>query len=340
MALQNKKEELLVAWHALRSPEKDHGWNTIAVSTETKCRVLAGRHFPGNEETLLFGFHSINVPPNEQLPQGHGFLVSRATQSEDLDCSYIWISLCRKNTDSLDFFVTMAEDIILTIIDLKYLNDDRLFQLFITRIRAWQSFMHRGKDIILSPEKEVGLFGELELLRDFLSLGIPDTNVINSWEGPFEGIHDFKFGNGAIEVKTTLAPNRFRAQISSLEQLDDALVQPLFLAAMRLSLNSSGITLPQQINNLHTILSKTPEALAMFNSAILNVGFTEDKAELYSRRFLSSEKRVMRISNDFPRITSANINIEIKKVKYEIDLDMIKDFDIDFLEALYQLKAL
>jgi hypothetical protein len=261
-------------------------------------------------------------------------------QSEELDCSYVWINLCKKNAGSLDFFVTMAEDIILTLTDLKYLSEDRLFQIFITRIQAWQSFMHRGKDIFLSPEKEVGLFGELELLREILSSGIPDTHAINSWEGPFEGIQDFKFGNGAIEVKTTLAPNGFKAQINSLEQLDDALVQPLFLAAIRLNLNSSGITLPQQINNLRKTLCKTPEALAMLKSALLNVGFIDDNTDNYCRRFLTSEKRVMRIYDDFPRITSANIKNEIKKVKYEVDLDMIRGFDIDFLEALYQLKAI
>ena len=137
-----------------------------------------------------------------------------------------------------------------------------------------------------------------------------------------------------------MSPIGFKAQINSLEQLDDQLVQPLFLAGIRLALNVSGITLPEKINNLRNILSKTPEGLAMFNSALLNVGFIDDNSNHYSRRFLSSEKRLMHVFNDFPRITCADTKIEIRKVKYELDLDMIVGFDVDFLEVLYQLKAI
>lgn len=338
--LQNKKEELLVAWRALGSEVDEDGWSTIAVSTETPCRVLAGRHFPGNEEALLFGFRAVRVPPADQLPQGHGFLVSKATPRENLDRSYVWITLCRQYAGSLDLFVTMADDVILTLNELKHLNDDGLFHVFLARIRAWQSFMHHGKDGFLSPEKEVGLFGELEFLRELLSSGLPATIAIDGWEGPFEGIHDFRLGNGAIEVKTTLSPIGFPAQINSLEQLDDALVQPFFLAGIRLALNTSGITLPEQIDGLRNILSKTPEALAMFNSALLNVGFLEGKSNCYSRRFLLSEKKIMRVFDEFPRITRADVKIEIRKAKYELDLDMITGCDIDFLEVLYQLKAI
>jgi hypothetical protein len=234
----------------------------------------------------------------------------------------------------------MADDVILTLNELKCLNDDGLLHVFLARIRAWQSFMHHGKDGFLSPEKEIGLFGELEFLRELLSSGLPATIAIDGWEGPFEGIHDFRLGNGAIEVKTTLSPIGFPAQINSLEQLDDALVHPLFIAGIRLALNTSGITLPEQIDGLRNILRKSPEALAMFNSALLNVGFLESKSNCYSRRFLSSEKKIMRIFDEFPRITRANVKIEIRKAKYELDLDIITGYDIDFIEVLYQLKAI
>ncbi len=139
MALQNKKEELLVTWRALGSQVKERGWSTIAVSTETPCRVLAGRHFPGNEEALLFGFHASRVPPTDQLPKGHGFLVFKAEPREELDCSYVWIALCRQYAGSLDLFVTMAEDIILTLNELKHLNDDGLFHVFLTRIQQFRA---------------------------------------------------------------------------------------------------------------------------------------------------------------------------------------------------------
>lgn len=340
MALQSKKEELLITWRALAIQANENGWNTISVSTETSCRILAGRHFPGNEEAIFFGFRAIRVPPIDQFPQGHGFQVLNAEPTEKLDKNYVWITLTRQYAGSLDLFVTMAEDIILTLNQLKHLNDEKLFHIFLTRIRSWQSFMYHEKDKFLTPEKEVGLFGELEFLRELLALGVPATTAANAWEGPFDGIQDFRLGNGAVEVKTTLSSFGFRAKINSLEQLDDALVQPLFLAGIRLALNINGITLPELINDLRNILSKTPESIAMFNSALLSIGFIEDKTNYYKRRFLLEEKRIMRVSGDFPRIIDSKISNEIRKVKYVLDLDMIVGFEIDFIEVLKQLKAI
>jgi len=48
----------------------------------------------------------------------------------------------------------------------------------------------------------------------------------------------------------------------------------------------------------------------------------------------------MRVFGEFPCLTRKNVKIEISKVKYELDLDMINNFDVDFIEALYQLKAI
>ncbi|MDD5320803.1 MAG: PD-(D/E)XK motif protein [Methylococcales bacterium] len=115
MVPQSKKEELLISWRALAGQTDKEGWSTIPVSTEIRCRVLAGRHYPGNEEAILFGFCAIRVPPVDQLPQGHGFLVSKVKPGEILGKSNIWIALSRQYSGSLDLFVTMADDVILTL---------------------------------------------------------------------------------------------------------------------------------------------------------------------------------------------------------------------------------
>lgn len=340
MVLQSRKEELLTAWRALSGQMNENGWNTIPISTKAPCRILAGRHFPGNEEALLFGFSAIKVPPADQLPQGHGFVVFRVEPREDLGRQYVWVALCCQNAVSLDLFVTMADDLILTLNGLNHMNDEGLFHVFLARIRAWQSLMHHEKNGFLTSEEEIGLFGELELLRELLSSGLPAKIAIDGWEGPQEGVHDFRLGNGAIEVKTTLSSIGFPAKINSLEQLDETLVQPLFLAGIRLALHGSGITLPEQIDCLRDILSKTPEALVMFNSSLLNVGFLEDASDSYSRRFLVTEKRTMQIFAEFPRLTCSNVKIEIRKAKYELDLDMVTGCDVDFIKALSQLKVM
>lgn len=49
-------------------------------------------------------------------------------------------------------------------------------------------------------------------------------------------------GDGAIEVKATMSSAGFPVKIGSLEQLDDSVASPLFLAAMRFSRGEDGLT--------------------------------------------------------------------------------------------------
>jgi hypothetical protein len=81
----------------------------------------------------------------------------------------------------------------------------------------------------LSPESEIGLVGELTLLRVIIDAGVPPVTAIESWVGPFDGVQDFNLGTGSLEVKATLSMTGFPAKIGSLEQLDDFVRQPLFL---------------------------------------------------------------------------------------------------------------
>lgn len=336
MALQSEREELLAAWRALAGDQVAEGWRTIPVALGGPCRLLAGRHFPGNEEALLVGFASIQVPPADQLPQGTGFLVSRAEIGSE-GSGRVWIALCRQSAGSPDLFAMMADDIVLTLEKQRSANDDRLFQVFLSRIRAWQEFMRRGGDGVLGPEAEVGLFGELELLRSLIMIGLPASVAVEAWQGPMDGLQDFAFGTGAIEVKTTVSPNGFPATIGSLDQLDDSLTRPLFLAGVRLVLDISGRTLPEQVGELRGLLCDEPAVPGLFDSRLLHAGFLNASAERYTRRFSLVGARMLPVSEGFPRLTRVNVAIEIRKVRYELDLDLVNVSDIGLDDALKQL---
>lgn len=336
MALQSKGEELLAAWRALAGNPGAEGWSTIPVAHGGPCRLLAGRRFPGNEEALLVGFASVWVPPADQLPQGHGFLVSRAAFGED-GSNHIWIALCRQSAGSLDLFAMMADDVVSTLEGFRDADDERLFHIFLARIRAWQDFMRRGGNCVLGAEAEVGLFGELELLRDLVLAGLPATVAVEAWQGPLDGVQDFALGTGAIEVKSTVSPNSFPATVGSLDQLDDSLTRPLFLAGVRLTLTATGRTLPEQVCELRDLIREELAALGSFDSRLLHAGFLEAAAEHYTRRFSRAGGKVLQVSDDFPRLTRANVAIEIRRANYEIDLDLVTTRDVEIEHALRQL---
>jgi hypothetical protein len=336
MALRNEKEELLAAWRALAGSSAAEGWRTIPVATGCPCVMLAGRRFPGNEEALLVGFSSVRVPPADQLPQGHGFLVSKADLGES-GIGRSWIALQRQRAGSLDLFVMMTADIIATLVSLEASSEEKLFHTFLSRIRAWQDFMRRGGDGVLGAEAEVGLFGELELLGDLVSVGIQRTFVVASWQGPIEGIQDFMLGTGAIEVKSTVSAGNFIARIGSLEQLDDSLTHPVFLLGVRLALDQKGGTLTDKVQEIRCLLREDPESLAMFDCRLLQAGFLDAVSDRYTRRFARAYRMLWNVSNAFPRLTQANVAIEIRRAQYEVDLGLVSAEKIELESALKHL---
>lgn len=335
MVQGSERDELIAAWRALSGIPDSEGWRTIPVARHAPCRLLAGRRFPGNEEALLVGFASLRLPLPNQLPQGGGVLVSRADIGID-GANRVWIALCRQSAGNLDLFAMMAYDVVSTLEKLRDADDNKLFQVFLTRIAAWQDFMRRSGDGVLGPEAEVGLFGELELLRDLISGGLHATLAVEAWQGPLDGIHDFVLGTGAIEVKSTLAPSGFPAMIGSLEQLDDSRIRPLFLAGIRLALNVSGKTLADQVCELRDLMREESAAQGIFDSRLLHAGFLDAGADRYTRRFSRIGKKIMKVSGDFPRLTPANVAIEIRRARYEIDLDLVSAEDVELAHALEQ----
>ncbi|MBX3670794.1 MAG: PD-(D/E)XK motif protein [Rhodocyclaceae bacterium] len=336
MALQSKREELLASWRALAGNQEGEGWRTIPIAHGGPCRFLAGRRFPGNEEALLVGFNSVRVPSGDHLPEGRGFLVSVASLVGDV-ADRVWVALCRQSAGSLDLFAMMTDDVVTTLQALRGADDERLFNMFLARIRAWQDFMRRGGDGVLSPDAEVGLFGELEFLHDLISAGLPASTAVDAWQGPLDGVQDFILGPGAIEIKSTVSPSSFPARIGSLDQLDDSLTRPIFIAGIRLAMTNSGRTLPDQVLVLRGLMADEPAALSLFDTRLLHAGFLDVTADRYTRRFSRMATRMLEVTDGFPRLTRANVAIEIRMARYEIDLDLIITGDLEIGYALRQL---
>lgn len=333
---QTSLEELYAAWRALRSESAGAGWRTIKVQAESKCPVLAGREFPGNEEALLVGFTGIGRPSPDSLPQGHGFLVT-CPELGPAGASYTWIALSRQRGGALDLFSVMAEDV-LRIVAVSYTHSDhQRYSAFLERIRAWQEFMRRNASLLLTPEAEVGLVGELEVLGSLLRAGYAATPAAEAWQGPRHGLHDFVLNHGAIEVKSTTAADCFPARITSLAQLDDAIVSPLFVAAVRLDVAATGTTLPERVDSLRHLLGSDPVARTVLDSRLVEAGYVEAVREHYVRRFLSASVSVMRVTDGFPRLTAASVPKEVRKASYELELSMVKQPDVGLAAAFREL---
>ncbi|MDX1063881.1 PD-(D/E)XK motif protein [Sinorhizobium medicae] len=331
MAAPIDLDDLRAAWRALGGSREEEGWKTIAVTNAGPCVVLAGRRLPGDEEAVLVGFR--NARTVSQLPQGHGFEVLKLV-SAPMGAGRCWLALARRRGGSEELFAMMAEDLVRLLESSAAQDEDALFHQFLSRIRAWQDFMDRHREGVLSPEAELGLFGELVVIEHMIDAGMQALNVLCAWQGPLDGLQDFQLGSGAIEVKTTLSARGFPATITSLEQFDESLCQPLFLAAVRLSINSSGMTLPAMAESLRERLQESQSALDLFEVRLLQAGLLYTVPELYTRRFLHSSTAILPVADDFPRLTRVHVHPAIRKVRYEIDVSLAGVSDVGLSRAL------
>ena len=327
--------EMISIWRALPSDASTPGWRSIDLFQKGTLRVKVARHAPGNEEAVLIGFSSAKIAPTSQLPQGQGFRMERASLG-DTSGEHHWLAITRQPAGGLELFASVVTDVCGLLDSANETPEHHVYQQLLGRVRGWQEFMRRGHEG-LTLEAEQGLVGELCLLRHLLNEGVPLFSTIDGWKGPLGGLHDFRLGTGAIEVKSTMATDGFPVRIMSLDQLDDVQCPPLFIAAIRLSLNDSGISLPEYVADIRLLIKPDPAATNLFETALHQAGYLYMHSAIYTRHFSLKEMRIHLVDSDFPRLTPTSTPLAIRRAQYELDLALISANDYALTDVLEQL---
>lgn len=309
------------AWRSLSGAGPEEGWRLIPIERIGACSLSAGRRFPDNAEAVLATFPGVRLPAGRVLPHGRGFEVSR-TDLGDRDDGATTIAFVREQAGSLDLFEAMAEDVVALIRREATSGTGQLLEALLRRVAAWQDFMRRPGDARLSAEQEVGLYGELLTLEQIVAEGVPRIDVVRGWEGPLDGLQDFLIGTGAVEVKSSLSPVGFSARISSLEQLDDAARQPLYLAAQRIRQCADGTTLPALVGRMRSAMAGSG-ADGLFDIRLSQAGYRDEHADEYVRGFEPQDARFFLVDAAFPRLVPGIVPPAIRTAVYGLELDQL-----------------
>lgn len=330
--------DFLMAWSSLSGDDSMPGWQAISLPSAGTVGVQVGRRSPDNAEAILLDFPSVRLPSAEKLPESLGFSVERATSIRD---DGLRLALTRRIAGSSELFAAMACDLVGALDEAVSAGEPetKLLRVFLGRVSAWQEFMRKGS-LVLSPEAEIGFVGELTLLREIIDSGVPLVDSLESWLGPLDGIRDFELGTGALEVKATLSATGFPAKIGCLEQLDDSVRQPLFLAGVRLRQVDTGRRLPELVEEMRDVSAGDAEAVRLLSERLIAAGYFDVHAERYTRRFTPVETRVFEVMDNFPRLTPGSVPSGVVKAAYEIDLDKAAGSSITVVDALKILGAL
>ena len=108
------------------------------------------------------------------------------------------------------------------------------------RLLAWQACL-RLRRRRMSPEEQIGLSRELEILR-LVAAETGFNHAIDAWQGPLDGLHDFIRSGAAIEVKAVLGVGS-HLRISHYGQLEYTGLSILLIARPRFREDHAGRSL-------------------------------------------------------------------------------------------------
>lgn len=176
----------------------------------------------------------------------------------------------------------------------------------------------------LSPDLEVGLFGELTVV-DCLISTLGGTQAVAVWRGPAGDEHDFDLGSGDLEVKSTLSEKRVH-WIGSLSQLDPTPGRRLWLLSIQLTTGlAEGITIADLISKLRSRLLGVD--LDTFDRKLDSAGWREKYRATVRRRFrLRSTPSLLPVDEDFPSLTRDRVaaagmpTVRLREIAYSIDV--------------------
>lgn len=238
---------------------------------------------------------------------------------------------------SRDVFSILCSDLIHKISEHK--EEKEIVRIVVNQLEKWRTLFDRMRNGGLHPTEQQGLYGELTFLQKFISKSDNLNSVINSWVGVDKEIRDFQLGNWAVEVKTTAGNNHQRVSISSERQLDDTLMDCLYLYHLSVETSKgNGETLNQKVQAIRNMIGDNHFALNAFNSKILEAGYLDIHAQLYEERcYVKRDENIYHVKDEFPRIKENEIRNGVGDVKYTIILSQCDKFLISELQLFKTL---
>jgi hypothetical protein len=176
----------------------------------------------------------------------------------------------------------------------------------------------------LSDQVEIGLFGELLVLRHVIRTLGPER-ALQSWQGPLSEEHDFTFDQNHVEVKTTSAERRLHV-INGLTQLVPTVGIPLYLLSIQLTRSTpiAGRNLPSLISDVRRVAGLDTSA---FDLRVRRQGWRADDADLYPTYWAArSLPRMYEVGASFPALTRERVARVIpsptlvSEVSYTVDV--------------------
>ena len=313
-------------WNNLSSAEES-GLTKRRIPVESPLYVYGTYRYPDNLYGIAFSYDSILTIPVDQFKSLKELRILQMPDTSFEHRNLLLIQLY--HTDCLGVFATLCSD--LTSAITRESSEKSALRIVLNQLEKWRTLFDRGLAAGLSPAEQQGLYGELHLLSRMIRRNTSDmTETVGYWVGCDKAMRDFQGEDWAIEVKTTATNGSDRLMINGERQLDDALLDRLFLYHLSVEVSrKNGQTLNRAIEDLRKALATDTIALHRFNTGLTHAGYFDEQAPMYQDRCYKIRcEQAYRISGNFPRIMERDLRNGVSNVTYTINTSACEEYAV------------
>jgi len=234
--------------------------------------------------------------------------------------------LILNSKEDWQMFYILCEDLIS--IANKHSDESEMLSAVEIRLKRWQKLLKQNRNQEMTLERQMGLFSELTCLKEIIIKNVSPSNAVTTWVGADFDKQDFLLDNVIIEVKSYRTSKNPVVHISSIYQLFSD-KEPILLLVYELTQSDNGRSIEDLVEEINELLEKEiHQVKELFESKLIDYGYIPEifKSPLF--KFIIDKSKVYHVTENFPKISPADIKSQISDVKYSIDLEKCKDFEI------------
>ncbi len=206
--------------------------------------------------------------------------------------------------------------------------DEIVISKAIKRLYDWTELLKPSRKGI-GKSKQMGLWGEMFVLHEYMSGVHPIKDAVNFWIGPDNKKQDFTLNHMALEVKTTMSGSAPAIKITSIEQLE-RITDRLYL--IHIFMNKGNEPDALSLNDLYDqIIESINDDTETKTNFLFSVSKIYGKATDTERneKFVFLNYNLYEVDENFPNILGGDLPDAIRNIRYEINSSKLSSLKLE-----------
>ena len=324
-------------WNAVSRPSSPDRETLRRVGPEYELDFYRGRRFGGHYFLRLVV--DADPPSGLVIPKMTNLTISLRGNGGRYE-----LTVTLTSPDYLELFRALCADLVSSTRFIKRTNQTQALLAVVARIVRWQGLLRSMRARALDSSKQLGLFGELTVLREIFLAETDAFSAVSAWRGPSGAEQDFQFSGWLFEVKSQMVTSDQMIHVSSAHQLD-LVSGPIVLLHQVFSTSDGaggeGRTLRQMVDETRQLmLDESPPAVDLFQARLVEAGY-ETSEEYDVERLVLVGRSAYEVTDAFPRISASDLPPGVGNVRYDVSLQSCSAFGVDsetLLERVFHVK--